>query len=160
MSRGRLLKATVLSLISIVSIYLFTTLYLVPALRIYPNPLAPFAKSFPTERHLSLIFPLSTLIHLPLSVIFARVAPAVTLRQGTVVGKLLADTSYPRSVEAFLGIPYALPPTGERRFMPPEPVVEGDGEIDASQYGKRCACYLLLYLPFVSDIRFLMLMIT
>ncbi|KKZ66011.1 triacylglycerol lipase [[Emmonsia] crescens] len=72
-------------------------------------------------------------------------APAVTIRQGTVIGRVLRG-DLPKPVEAFLGIPYALPPTNERRFSPPVPVSASNGSIDATNYGKRCSSPpLLLY---------------
>jgi len=36
---------------------------------------------------------------------------------------------------AFLGIPYAAPPTGERRFLPPQPVKPWTEPLDATAYG-------------------------
>ncbi|KAI9332582.1 Alpha/Beta hydrolase protein [Zopfochytrium polystomum] len=64
--------------------------------------------------------------------------PAVTIRQGTVLG-VVRDGDYPHAVEAFLGIPYCLPPTGNRRFRPPVHVPDAspDTVIDASQFGPR-----------------------
>ncbi|MXO87057.1 carboxylesterase family protein [Altererythrobacter aurantiacus] len=47
-------------------------------------------------------------------------------------------------IDAFLGIRYAAPPTGERRFMPPEPAEAWDGIADASGYGAPC---MQLYTP-------------
>ena len=41
-----------------------------------------------------------------------------------------------RMVNAFLGIPYAQPPTGERRFQPPQPVQLWQGERQAVKFGK------------------------
>ncbi|QSS66334.1 hypothetical protein I7I51_07191 [Histoplasma capsulatum] len=76
--------------------------------------------------------------------------PAVTLRQGTVVGKVLRD-NLPKPVEAFLGIPYALPPTNERRFTPPVPVHASNDAIDATSYGKRCASPPLLFYGWSED---------
>ncbi|KAH7363439.1 Alpha/Beta hydrolase protein [Plectosphaerella cucumerina] len=61
--------------------------------------------------------------------------PTVQLPQGTVVGLTLTD-DLPQPVESFRGVPFALPPTGERRFRPAEPVKPNpDATIDASQYG-------------------------
>ncbi|KAI0484939.1 putative extracellular lipase [Xylariaceae sp. FL0804] len=67
--------------------------------------------------------------------------PRVVLPQGTVVG-IRQTGAFPHPVDAFLGIPYALPPTGERRFRPPQPVpVPPAGSspviIDASRFGPR-----------------------
>lgn len=39
------------------------------------------------------------------------------------------------SVQAFLGIPYAFPPTGDLRFRPPVKVKDSSEDIDASHYG-------------------------
>ncbi|WP_227497264.1 carboxylesterase/lipase family protein [Planctomonas psychrotolerans] len=41
-----------------------------------------------------------------------------------------------RAVEAWRGIPYAAPPTGERRFRAPEPVIPWKGARFAEQFGK------------------------
>ncbi|KAK6215627.1 carboxylesterase [Colletotrichum tabaci] len=60
--------------------------------------------------------------------------PSVTLTQGTVVGTVLTE-NLPRPVEAFKGIPYALPPTGDRRFRAPAPVKPSTETIDASEWG-------------------------
>lgn len=63
--------------------------------------------------------------------------PKVALAQGTVVGIQQQD-AYPKPVDAFLGIPYALPPTGDRRFRPPEKVLPSSSAIiDASKFGPR-----------------------
>lgn len=66
--------------------------------------------------------------------------PRVALPQGTVVG-VTQTGAYPNPVDAFLGIPYAQPPTGDRRFRPPvkvEKAAPGEEKIiDASQFGPR-----------------------
>ncbi|KAK7422164.1 hypothetical protein QQZ08_009632 [Neonectria magnoliae] len=60
--------------------------------------------------------------------------PTVKLAQGTVVGLTLSD-DLPRPVQAFRGIPYALPPTGDRRFRPAVKVEPSTDIIDAIAYG-------------------------
>ncbi|KAJ5682854.1 Carboxylesterase type B [Penicillium macrosclerotiorum] len=60
--------------------------------------------------------------------------PSVSLAQGLVEGIRL-DKGFPKPVDAFLGVPYALPPIGERRFQPPVKVLPSKGHIDASMYG-------------------------
>ncbi|CAG7933115.1 unnamed protein product [Penicillium olsonii] len=60
--------------------------------------------------------------------------PSVTLAQGQVVGTKLRD-SFPQTVDAFLGVPYALPPVGDRRFRPAVDVPGSSETIDASKYG-------------------------
>jgi para-nitrobenzyl esterase len=41
-------------------------------------------------------------------------------------------------VLAFLGIPYAAPPTGRLRWSPPQPAERRSSEFDATRYGHRC----------------------
>lgn len=60
----------------------------------------------------------------------------MTLPQGTVVGITQHD-EHPKPVEAFLGIPYAQPPTGHLRFRPPVKVEPSSKVIDASKFGPR-----------------------
>ncbi len=69
--------------------------------------------------------------------------PKVTLAQGTVIGIQQQD-AYPKPVDAFLGIPYALPPTGDRRFRPPEKVLPSSDVIDASKFGPRAPAKLFI----------------
>lgn len=73
------------------------------------------------------------------------VRPRVTLPQGTVVG-VRETGAYPNPIEAFKGIPYALPPTGDRRFRPPVPVGPSPAAtvIDASQFGPRAPATQLM----------------
>lgn len=59
--------------------------------------------------------------------------PTVVLSQGVVKGVM--EDSFPKTVEKFLGIPYALPPVGDRRFRPPVKVAPSSDIIDASKYG-------------------------
>src|SRR4051794_28410627 len=42
-------------------------------------------------------------------------------------------------VNEFLGIPYAAPPVGDLRWMPPQPVAHWTDPLDASQFGNICA---------------------
>lgn len=57
------------------------------------------------------------------------VATATGLVKGTHAGNGLA----------FLGIPFAKPPTGSLRFMPPEPAACWSNVVDATHYGNMCA---------------------
>lgn len=62
--------------------------------------------------------------------------PSTRLPQGLVLGTTLTG-KYPNVVEAFRGIPYALPPTGERRFRSPVRVPDSKDTIDASRFRSR-----------------------
>lgn len=67
--------------------------------------------------------------------------PTVTLaKQGKIIGITIPASPAehrPRTVEAFLGIPYAVPPTGDKRFRPAEPLPPSPpgAVLDASKYG-------------------------
>lgn len=62
----------------------------------------------------------------------APATPVVETTQGKVQG-LESD-----GVDAFLGLPYAAPPVGERRFKPPQPAEKWDGIYDATTMGAPC----------------------
>ncbi|CAJ2508478.1 Uu.00g135040.m01.CDS01 [Anthostomella pinea] len=70
----------------------------------------------------------------------AAADPAVQLVNGTVIGT--ADEATP-DVRQFLGIPYAKPPVGSLRFMPPEPAdAFPGGELAAKVFPPSCMQYL------------------
>jgi para-nitrobenzyl esterase len=62
-------------------------------------------------------------------------APTVTLKSGALRG---ARFSADQNSAAFLGVPYAAPPTGELRWKPPEPVAPWAGMRDATHFGAAC----------------------
>lgn len=70
-------------------------------------------------------------------------SPRVQLPQGTVVGAVSRE-KYPHAVEFFKGIPYALPPTGERRFRPPEKVGKSQDTMNATKFGPRAPAQQLM----------------
>lgn len=57
---------------------------------------------------------------------------SVTLPQGKIIGVRLHN--FPQ-VDAFLGVPYALPPVGDLRFRPAVKVPKSRNTVDASKYG-------------------------
>ena len=64
-------------------------------------------------------------------------APAVTLTQGTYIGKVLTSDNHPTVIEGFLGIPYAQPPIGGLRFARPVPLPPSTETFQATEYGFR-----------------------
>ncbi|KAM5158174.1 thyroglobulin [Mantella aurantiaca] len=104
--------------------------------------------------------------------IFRKRAPAcplasVTIPQGTIVGKSQAVLigSDVKTVNQFLGVPYAAPPTGENRFRPPQPYTwtgtwnatsirssclqPGDGKAQYSSVSEDCL-YLNVFVPYTT----------
>lgn len=73
--------------------------------------------------------------------------PAVTIPQGTIQGKILYRSDFAQDVEAFRGIPYALPPVGDLRFARPRPVPESNATIRALAFGPRCPGKQLIAVP-------------
>ena len=69
--------------------------------------------------------------------------PVVTTNYGKLRGQ---KTALPNEilgpVEQYLGIPYALPPTGEHRFQPPEPPLSWPGIRNATQFAPVCPQFL------------------
>ncbi len=68
--------------------------------------------------------------------------PQVKTRYGVIQGERVAShLGSDAQVEQFLGIPFALPPVGERRFLAPEPPEDfKDGE-------KKTRNFLLAWVP-------------
>ena len=56
----------------------------------------------------------------------------ITLSDGIVMGEVDGAT------RRFLGIPFAAPPTGERRWLPPEPPEPWDTPLEASEFSAAC----------------------
>ena len=59
---------------------------------------------------------------------------AITTAQGKAAGKLIHNGSQ----KAFLGLPYAAPPTGDLRWKAPRPALSWKGVRDAATFGARC----------------------
>lgn len=64
-------------------------------------------------------------------------AASVTIDQGTILGRLVTDGTFPEPLEGFMGIPYALPPVGQLRFRHAVPVPAGNGTLEAFELGPR-----------------------
>ncbi|KAJ7443860.1 Alpha/Beta hydrolase protein [Mycena latifolia] len=60
-------------------------------------------------------------------------APSVVLDSGTFIGKTSSTTT-----QSFLGIPFALPPTGDRRLRLPEPIPAYTGTRTVTTMGPSC----------------------
>ncbi|EME40594.1 hypothetical protein DOTSEDRAFT_177661 [Dothistroma septosporum NZE10] len=98
----------------------------------------------PTRLASKPVFFLSSLLAF---LIFYNFVPQVELKQGTFIGTHLDNENHPVPVEAFLGVPYALPPTAERRFARGVPVLESEETFSATEYSLRCPGKQLLRLP-------------
>jgi len=64
-------------------------------------------------------------------------SPEVSTAEGKLQGTIL-QTHKGKNIYAFLGIPYASPPTGELRFTTPRPVQHWDGVRTATMEGSSC----------------------
>ena len=62
----------------------------------------------------------------------ASAAPTVTLEQGTLTGVDMGG------VAVFRGVRYAMPPVGDLRWRPPQPVARGQEQVDATSFGSDC----------------------
>ena len=64
----------------------------------------------------------------------------VTVKQGEIEGKILKlnDGQQPRRIQAFEGIPYASPPVGSLRFLPPVTNAKWQGTLRATQRKPPC----------------------
>ncbi len=60
--------------------------------------------------------------------------PIATTAQGKAAGKVIHNGSQ----KAFLGLPYAAPPTGDLRWKAPRPALSWKGVRDAATFGARC----------------------
>src|ERR1700749_983067 len=61
-------------------------------------------------------------------------APIVRTDNGAVRGMAVAGSG----VDAFLGLPYAAPPTGHLRWRPPQPPADWHGVRDATSFAPSC----------------------
>ncbi|XP_068165779.1 neuroligin 4 X-linked a [Antennarius striatus] len=69
--------------------------------------------------------------------------PVVTTNYGKLRGvKVTLPNEILGPVEQYLGIPYAMAPTGERRFQPPEPPMSWPGIRNATQFPPVCPQFL------------------
>jgi para-nitrobenzyl esterase len=64
----------------------------------------------------------------------AASGPVVQTAEGPVQGFV-----NPAGVHEFLGIPYAAPPVGKLRWMPPQPVEKWSKALEATKFGQTCA---------------------
>ncbi|KAM3585746.1 uncharacterized protein V6R79_026054 [Siganus canaliculatus] len=83
------------------------------------------------------------LASLCLATVQAQQYPVVTTNYGKLRGvKVTLPNEILGPVEQYLGIPYALAPTGERRFQPPEPPMSWPGIRNATQFAPVCPQFL------------------
>lgn len=103
------------------------------------SPACSFSHLVARGQRAALVVLLSTTAWLPAS---AQDVQRVTVASESVVtrqGALLGERTGPDgSINAFKGIPYALPPVGERRWRAPEPPASWQGERLATDFGPDC----------------------
>ena len=77
--------------------------------------------------------------------------PVVLTTSGSINGKV--DPSFP-NVHQYLGVPYAVPPVGERRWTAPELLNQPDADIQATSLPPSCLQYLDKHVPslFTQDV--------
>ena len=76
-------------------------------------------------------------------ILLASTEPIVEVQQGRILGITERFTDeflgVDRGIDAFLGVPYAEPPVGQKRFAPPEPKSSWDDELYNATY-QRAIC--------------------
>lgn len=83
------------------------------------------------------------LVSICVAAVQAQQHPVVTTNYGKLRGvKVTLPNEILGPVEQYLGIPYALSPTGERRFQPPEPPMSWPGIRNATQFAPVCPQFL------------------
>ncbi|XP_030606557.1 neuroligin 4 X-linked a [Archocentrus centrarchus] len=83
------------------------------------------------------------LVFICAAVVQAQQHPVVTTNYGKLRGvKVTLPNEILGPVEQYLGIPYAMSPTGERRFQPPEPPMSWPGIRNATQFPPVCPQFL------------------
>lgn len=109
-------------------------------LRTKSTPLPPLPSSFSPLGVLSLLLPLCLSLFLyPASSSAQQTVPVISTAQGRIRGILTplpSDLLGP--VLQYLGVPYARPPTGDRRFQPPEPPLPWPGIRNVTQFAPVC----------------------
>ncbi|THU87869.1 extracellular lipase [Dendrothele bispora CBS 962.96] len=74
--------------------------------------------------------------------------PRVTIPRGqTYIGSVLREDYWPQAIDAFRGIPYALPPIGDRRFREAVPAAKSNETLEAQKFGPRCPGKQFVQIP-------------
>ncbi|XP_065211476.1 esterase E4-like [Planococcus citri] len=81
-----------------------------------------------------------------INLVICNSQPQVTIPSGTVSG-IDITLSNGKIIQAFLGIPYALPPVGENRFEEPKPYDKWEGIWNGSTFSRSCMQFSLLSDP-------------
>ena len=97
-----------------------------------------FNQTFGAEHRIAMLFGKCLVLSLVLAVerSGATLTPQVDTSLGPVIGETLTFDG--NTIHRYQGIPYALPPTGSRRFAPPEPPLQWTQTLNATSYRARC----------------------
>uniref|UniRef100_A0A3Q2G8Z5 Neuroligin 4 X-linked a n=1 Tax=Cyprinodon variegatus TaxID=28743 RepID=A0A3Q2G8Z5_CYPVA len=97
----------------------------------------------PPKRSISRLLLWMGLLSVCLAAVHAQQHPVATTNYGKLRGvKVTLPNEILGPVEQYLGIPYALAPTGERRFQPPEPPMSWPGIRNATHFAPVCPQFL------------------
>lgn len=89
--------------------------------------------------------------------VFTRDAPIITIPDQGQISGFFMKMFRTQTIVGYLGIPYAIPPVDERRFMPPGPAETWQGIRDGSVAPKTCWSVLRMPMKFHDEIYYKML---
>lgn len=113
--------------------------YVVHEIKTIENSVSRFVKNSKMKIRFSTIIGFAILTYLSsLRMAFSRDAPVITIPDQGQVSGVFMKMFRTQTIVGYLGIPYALPPNDERRFMPPAPPEAWQDIRDGSVAQKSC----------------------